>query len=308
MATASAQHTGQPPLPAAGKVLQSPTPTCRAPLPMDYALFFVAIPLVLAFIFSMVGTRLTNGMPYLDSLAYMSLHMFTAWWPVCLGGFFIKFCFRSWEPPIIAVCLIGLLVALMPTAYLFQKLGDIYAQMYPIFAINRTDDILPSWDFDYFLHFVRYSMPILPTFLAGVYGYRFATGVDWFGYSDPYEQAVAQTTDATEVAPKLPATASMIEGCKLPGNSEILAIKAEQHYIHIWTDQGNELVRYRFSDIAANLSECKGTQVHRSWWINLDKVKSYKQNGRKMELLINDELQVPVSLSYKNMVLNVLES
>ena len=65
-------------------------------------------------------------------------------------------------------------------------------------------------------------------------------------------------------------------------------------------------MRYRFRDLADTLAECSGLQVHRSWWVNLDRVQSFDQTGRKLELVISDDLRVPVSLSYKNAVLNQL--
>ena len=41
-----------------------PTPPWRAPTLRDGLRFFVGIPLMLAFVFSLVGIRLTYGMPY----------------------------------------------------------------------------------------------------------------------------------------------------------------------------------------------------------------------------------------------------
>ncbi|MGI9290630.1 MAG: LytTR family DNA-binding domain-containing protein, partial [Gammaproteobacteria bacterium] len=79
------------------------------------------------------------------------------------------------------------------------------------------------------------------------------------------------------------------------------------HYIQIWSDQGNDLVRFRFKDIPELLTEYNGTQVHRSWWVNLELVKDHARDGRKLELKLTDKLTVPVSLSYKNAVLRELE-
>jgi hypothetical protein len=287
--------------------INRPAPTARPPVWQDYLLYFIGIPVGLAVVFSLVGIRLTYGMPYLDALIYMLLHMFTAWWTVNMGAYVIKYSFRSWRPPALSVCLLGLLIALLPAAFLFQMLGDFYANLYPVFATNRADQITPNWNIDYLMHFVRYSFPVLPTFLAGVYGYRYATGVDWFGYPRDVE---AQTDDSETAGDPaiIPACIGLIEGSKLPAEAEILAIKAEQHYIQIWSDQGAELVRYRFKDIAKTLAKCNGGQVHRSWWANFDKVQSYGNVGRKVELIMNDELSVPVSLAYKNAVLDKLEA
>ena len=289
--------------------INRPAPASRAPVWQDYLLYFLGIPVGLAVIFSLVGTRLTYGMPYLDALIYMLLHMFTAWWTVNIGAFIIKYSFRSWQPPTLSVCLLGVMIALLPAVFLFKELGDFYATLYAVFGTNRTDQIEPSWTLEYLVHFVRYSIPVLPTFLIGVYGYRYATGVDWFGYPRN-EAAELQPDDAAtaEAATVTNASVGLIEGSTLPSDAQILAIKAEQHYIQIWSDQGAELIRYRFKDIAKTLAECNGGQVHRSWWVNFDKVQSYRNVGRKVELIINAELSVPVSLAYKNAVLAKLDA
>jgi hypothetical protein len=312
LASASVDQYQQPATNGEAPRLRRAAPQRREPVWQDYLLYFFGIPVLLAFVFSLVGTRLTYGMPYTDALVYMTLHMFTAWWSVNLGAAIIKFSFRNWRPPVIAVCLMGLLIALIPAAFLFQTLGDFYAARYPVFATNRHDIVAPAWNFAYLLHFIRYSLPVLPTFLAGVYGYRFVTGVNWFGYrrSNITTTATATATanlETTAKPGKGRATAGLIAGSQLPADAELLAIKAEQHYIQIWSDQGTDMVRYRFKDLANSLAECNGAQVHRSWWVNLDQVTSCNQDGRKMDLIIEDELTVPVSLSYKNAVLGILD-
>lgn len=282
-----------------------PTPPWRQPTLRDGLRFFIGIPLMLAVIFSMVGIRLTYGMPYIDALVYMILHMFIAWWSVNLGASLIKLSLRNVRPPTIAVCLMGVFIALLPAAFLFQALGDLYAGLYPVFAANRVDVVRPSWTLAYLLHFIRYSAPVLPTFLAGVYGYRYATGVDWYGYEP--DAIDAGSDKITAKAEPTTATARLIEGSKLPDDARLIAIKADQHYIQIWSDQGKDLVRYRFRDLPDALRDCHGAQTHRSWWVNLDFVQSYKVSNRKMTLVINDDLTVPVSLSYKNSILSLLD-
>lgn len=309
------------------------TPADRPPRPVDYLLYFFGIPISLAIIFSMVGIRLTYGMPYMDALVYMVAHMFVAWWSVNLGAAVIKFSFRSWRPPTFSICILGVLISLIPAAFLFMRLGDFYASVYPVFAVNRADNILPSWTLAYLVHFIRYSLPILPTFLAGVYGYRYVMGVDWFGYPPETGRAAAprnsghganpqvaqalspQTVSEPATLTTRQATAELVAGTKLPDSARLIAVKAEQHYIKIWSDQGTDLVRYRFKDLLESLGDYKGTQVHRSWWVDLDRVRSWRKAGRKIELLVeldstskpDESLVVPVSMSHKESVVQALK-
>ena len=305
--TASSEQ--RPDRDTSGLLLQSKALHRRNAIWIDYLIFFVGIPVALAFIFSLVGIRLIAGMPYLDGLLYMNLHMFIAWWSVSVGAWLIKFMFRSWRPPVVAICCLGFIIILIPTVFPFQALGELYASVYPSFAAARADEELPSWSLDYILHFVRYSIPALPLSLAGVYIYRLVTGVDWYGY--PAGASARSRNSYTEAgpaaaSPHLRATASLIANTQLADDAELLAIKAEQHYIQIWSDRGNDMVRYRFKDIPAELAACNGAQVHRSWWVNLDHVQSYRQSGRVLELVINEDLIIPVSLSHRNSVLDAL--
>ncbi len=279
----------------------------QTPSQSDYLLFFLGIPAGTAVLFSLVGVRLTLGMPYLDSLGYLLLHMFIAWWSVSLGATLVKTLFKSWRPPVIAVCSLGYFILLVPTAFIYQNLGDWYGSMYPTFAANRADDTLPSWGIDYLVHFVRYSIPALPLFLAGVFGHRALTGVQLFSY--PPKPRPADEGADTEVQSGR-ALVGMFSESKLPNDAELIAIKAEQHYIQLWTTAGTDLIRFRFKDVEPKLEGTGGGKVHRSWWVNFDHVRDTASEGRKMELVMDcdPELRVPVSTSYKNATLAQLET
>jgi len=280
-------------------------PARREPAALDWLMFFTGFPVGIALLFSLVGVRLIAGMPYLDGLGYMVLHMFVAWWSVSAGSWLVRFVFHGWQPPVLAICVMGFFVSLVPAGFLFQRLGEFYGSVYPLFAANRADVALPSWDIDYLVHFIRYSIPALPLFLAGVFSYRYITGVDWFGYDPGAIRRGHSMIDRISGRTRRP-VAGLIEGSKLPADAELIAVKAEQHYIHIWSDQGTDMVRYRFGDLIEELKECNGAQVHRSWWINLDQVQSRRSTGRKFELELSGNLTVPVSRSFKNNVIECL--
>lgn len=309
----------------------------RKPQLRDYWLFFVGIPASIAFLFSLIGIKLIAGMPYLDGFAYMLLHMFLAWWSVALGATLMRRLLRDLQPSVVVLVVTGFAVSMVPTAVLFSQLGDWFAAAYPVFAENRASKVMPSWSLEYIAHFVRYSSPAIALYLAGVYGYRFATGVDWLGYSGLSVQqqrgasaAAAARSFVTDVGPRsraaeseaaataaqshgaglrvVPPMAGAIAGSRLPSDAEIFAIKAEQHYIKIWSAAGTDLVRYRFRDLQGEFAECNAAQVHRSWWVNFDSVEQVRRAGRSVELVVNDDIVVPVSLSHKTAVLTAVGS
>jgi len=278
------------------QVRQNPPP--RLPLRLDYLLFFIAIPVGLALIFSLVGVRLTNGMPWLDAFGYLILHMAITWYGVSLGSYLVWYSCKSWQPPTVAICMIGYVIAFVPTAFVYQLVGDVFAAIYPSFEINRTD-APPDWNLEYLLHVIRFSIPAIPIYLAGVLGYRYVTGVDWFGYPSANDAASGTDNAINRSAPM----AGLIADSKLPADSEIIAIKAEQHYINIWSSNGEDLVRFRFKDLDTALEGTTAIKVHRSWWVNYKKVSGWENSGRTIELTLQGDTKVPVSLANKAAVL-----
>ncbi len=58
------------------------------------------------------------------------------------------------------------------------------------------------------------------------------------------------------------------------------------------------MVLTRFSDAMRGLGHIAGSQVHRSWWVAHDAVRSLRRSGRTAQLILSNELIVPVSQPY----------
>ena len=77
----------------------------------------------------------------------------------------------------------------------------------------------------------------------------------------------------------------------------ILAVQAEDHYLRVHTDAGEEQITARFGDAMAELADAPGFQTHRSWWIAasaIDKVTWLRGRG---EARLTSGLVVPISRS-----------
>lgn len=79
--------------------------------------------------------------------------------------------------------------------------------------------------------------------------------------------------------------------------SALFAIKAEGHYIQVWTDQGKELVLFRFKDAVREIDEAQGMQVHRSWWVARNAIAGSRRERGKLVLRLKNDIDVPVSRS-----------
>lgn len=84
-----------------------------------------------------------------------------------------------------------------------------------------------------------------------------------------------------------------------PGHrGQLLAIKAEDHYVRIYTPEGDSLILYRFRDAMADVSGLDGAQVHRGWWVARNAVQHVVREGDKVALTLVNGTRVPISRSY----------
>ena len=203
------------------------------------------------------------------------------------------------------MCTLAFFLSLAPTTFLLIELVDIFGHLSPVFAETRpAASVLPNWTLEYLLHIFRDSIGDLLLFIAGLTGYQFVFGVRLFSY--PVEPAPSLPSGISnhdkENGEPLQASpvAALLHDTLLPPNAVLLAVKAEQHYIRVWSDMGNDFIRYRFRDIVNLLEPHNGLRVHRSWWVNIDRVQSF--NNSNGMLIINDDLSVPVSLSNRRTV------
>lgn len=87
-----------------------------------------------------------------------------------------------------------------------------------------------------------------------------------------------------------------------PIGRDVLAIKAEQHYIRVYTAIGEELVLYRFGDALRELENFDGMQVHRSFWITKSAIQDISTSGSGYIITLQNDLKVPVSRSFKTQI------
>jgi hypothetical protein len=77
----------------------------------------------------------------------------------------------------------------------------------------------------------------------------------------------------------------------------LLALSAEDHYLRVHTDRGDDLVHYRLSQAREDLG-ARGAQVHRSWWVATDAVDRAERDGERWTLVLRGGLRVPVSRTW----------
>ena len=87
--------------------------------------------------------------------------------------------------------------------------------------------------------------------------------------------------------------------------TDLIYIKSEDHYLEVHTTVGSSLIKMRFSDAVAELSD-RGIKVHRSYWVATRHVTRSVRNGKRTLLRLTGGHKVPVSVTHLPAVRAVL--
>ena len=77
----------------------------------------------------------------------------------------------------------------------------------------------------------------------------------------------------------------------------LIAVEAEDHYLRVHTDAGDELITARFGDALSELANAAGFQTHRSWWVAASAIEDVKWQRGRGEATLKCGLKVPISRS-----------
>jgi hypothetical protein len=81
-------------------------------------------------------------------------------------------------------------------------------------------------------------------------------------------------------------------------SARLIAVEADDHYLRVHTDAGDELVTMRFADALRLLSAAAGFQTHRSWWVAADAIEALRWSKGGGQARLAGGLVAPVSRSH----------
>ena len=76
-------------------------------------------------------------------------------------------------------------------------------------------------------------------------------------------------------------------------------MRTEDHYLRVFTDEGDGMTLHRMSDATRDLAETDGMQVHKSWWVSAAAVDEIRQENRKRIIRARDGTEIPVGRSFE---------
>lgn len=114
---------------------------------------------------------------------------------------------------------------------------------------------------------------------------------------DP-EAEIAPVEHPAPVGPLRPGVAMLTrppEGL----SGTIRYMRMEDHYLRVFTDDGQGLTLHRMSDAKRDLEATDGLQAHKSWWVSAAAVAEIRQENRKRIITTQDGTDIPVGRSFE---------
>lgn len=93
---------------------------------------------------------------------------------------------------------------------------------------------------------------------------------------------------------------------ELAPSADIHRIEAAEHYVLVYYKNRKEMIKSSFSSFLSQLTNLNGLQVHRSHWVNLEQVEGTEKSGRKLRVVMKNGDKLPVSNSFRQLVLDTL--
>jgi hypothetical protein len=270
-------------------------------------ILYMGLPVLLAFINGMRGTAWAPELGASKSiLMFLVCGLLTYGFAALVAHLFLKFTVALRAHPVIA--LICSAVIAVPFSYFvvmaFIKLfGDFYPSLQPLVSENslRMGD-------GFLLYLVGpTAVLIVPLWIGAQYIYEAVSkDVLFFEGFIKYEHGPEPEPDVQDTVAH-PNSSPFLNKIKPSLGSNILVLEAQEHYVKVYTERGDDLVLYRLGDAVQELSQAQtGFRIHRSYWVAEDAISQIMPSGKTYKILLKNGLDVPVSKPYKKVIDNLL--
>ena len=264
-----------------------------------HAAYFFGVPLIIATYAGLNNWEIRHALGIWLSLAYYASHAFLPWWITCASTFLAKRLLSKFRPPWLLLLLLGHIVSSFTVLPYTNWITALFETPLPP---DQQHPFTTYLSLDYWNYLLR----------AGVIWFGINFLFDRFLRLPLYRYVIPRGYDTNAEAGRALHTDVSGWGGHAPGfmqrlpvmlaAEEILAIKAEQHYVKVITPQKNYMVLYRFSDAVNELSNRPGQQVHRSYWVSKDAIKAVNAKAKDFYLLLENGEKIPVSGPYQGLI------
>lgn len=277
-----------------------------------WAAFYLGIPVAFALYAGAAGGGSATFVAKRYYFFYFLLASLPAWWILDISTRVINRALKPWGPPLVLVLILGAVVGMNIQgmwAPFRQSLFEPYlvegSSSYSVFPWRYSD---PDYLIEALIAWTTASVMWVAANLFFIHGLHYPR----FGHVAKIRTDKPTETSGgpspAEPIPARPALSILLE--KLPAHlgTNVVALKAEEHYTRVYTDKGEKLILMRFSDAIELLAAVRGVQTHRSYWVNADYISDFVREGRTSHVHLTTGIDVPVSRSYRVKVREALHT
>ena len=258
--------------------------------------YYLGVPLVFALYAGLNNWEMLKVGGFQASLVFYLAHALLPWLLTCAITSLLMKALARWKPPWALLLILGHTVSSLIVLPYSSWLASVYETRWPELHIaGPSGGVLVESLWMY----VR----------AGViwFGVNFVfdrfLGLPLYRYKIPrgYDEASGNVRgNETGWGAHVPGFIDRLPAALKP--AELLAIKAEQHYIRVYSPAKEYMILYRFSDAVRELDDTLGSQVHRSYWVNTNAIQSVHAKAKDFHVRIGDATDIPVSTPYQGMI------
>ena len=272
------------------------------------AAFYLGVPLLIGGYAALNNWQLIEAAGPGWAMVFYLAHALVPWLASCLLTGLAMYLLRPWKPAPLVILLAGHTLACLFVLPYVNWLLEVFDLRWPSAALHEEMDTPLTQAF--WVYWLRagvlwVGINLLFDRFLGLPRYRYAVPA---GYEEA--PAGAETgSQSGEAAAGRPGRPAFLE--RIPAGvalADVIAVRAEQHYIRVLTASKAFMVLHRFGDALHELEGSEGLQVHRSWWVRKSAVTRLRQNAKKICLVLASGEEIPVSGPYQVVVRQFVRS
>lgn len=250
------------------------------------ATFYFGVPAALALLIGWnVAQPDTEAGRIAAMLFWLGLSLM-AWWAGVIGTRITHWLGKPWRPSLWLLCPIGAMLG----ALLFYVPIVAYLEITrPLIGGSFEPPGTPGLRADFLLGLLTDIVPGILLWTGVNYVYDRYLGIPRLRY---FDEAQPSGIDMDRQQPPFLAKLQRHRGDKL------IALAAEDHYVRVYTDDGDELIHYRFAKAVAEAAALDGLQTHRSHWVAGPAIRDLVQDKHNFFIVLRNGQRVPVSRTY----------
>ncbi len=263
--------------------------------PATAALFYLAAPLLASLLLGWNRMLVGDNMSRTGSTLFWTGLVFIVWLAAIVGTRTVSALTRHWSLPAWLVAFVGAALGVLLFYWPIARFRHFGIGLLPAeFTVHAPP--LPWPTLEYLPRLFANTLPVILYWVV-----VYSAFAKWPGGRP--QQAVAQDADvAALLAQGVGAEATL--RARLPAHldAEIIALKAEDHYVRVYTARGDTLVHYRFRDAVQDLRGVDGLQVHRSYWVRRAAITGRSTKAHARFLQVGPNLSIPISRSFQRVL------